>query len=150
MSLKKLFFSLLLSFTVVLSGCSVLEGVNNTLDYAENATSYANEVSTFANEVPPLAQQAVSDEQAALELETRLEDMKRQIEEFNALEEPAVGADLHQQVVEQNEQALKGIDAFLANIENGKLDPSVIESTEVFQTLNDITNIINQIQQLGS
>jgi TolA-binding protein len=150
MSLKKTIIAFSLIFMVVLTGCSMLEGINNTLDYAEKATTYADEVSTFANEVPPLAQQAVTDEQAAQELEQRLNDMKQEIELFNELDEPAVGADLHQQVVDQNKQALKGINAYIDNIENGKLDPSVIENTEVFQTLNDITNIIDQIQQLGS
>ncbi|WP_456273372.1 DUF6376 family protein [Bacillus sp. AK031] len=147
--MKKTIIAFLMSLTVILSGCSMLEGINNTLDYAEKAADYANEVSAFANEVPQLAQQAVTDEQAAIELEKRLKDMKQEIEEFNELEEPAVGAELHQQVLEQNKQALKGIDAYLNNIENGKLDPAVIENTEVFQTLSEIANIIDQIQQLG-
>jgi hypothetical protein len=137
-------------FAVVLSGCSILEGVTNTLDYADKATDYANDVSTFVNEVPSLAEQATTDEQAAIELEERLEAMKQNIKEFNELEEPSVGADLHQQVVEQNKQALKGIDAYLNNMENGKLDPSVIENTEIFQALSDITDTIDQIKQLGN
>lgn len=136
-------------FTVVLSGCSILEGFTNTLGYADKATEYANKVSTFVNEVPSLAEQATTDEQAAIELEEKLENMKQDITEFNELEEPSVGADLHQQVVEQNKQALKGIDAYLNNMEDGKLDSSVIENTEIFQALSDITNTIDQIKQLG-
>lgn len=147
--MKKTAIAFLMFVTVVLSGCSMLEGVNNTLNYADKATDYANEVSTFAKEVPSLAEQATTDEQAAKELEKRLEDMKQDIKEFNELEEPSVGSDLHQQVVDQNKQALKGIDAYLNNMENGKLDPSVIENTEIFQALSDITNTIDQIKQLG-
>ncbi|WP_255437427.1 DUF6376 family protein [Thalassobacillus sp. CUG 92003] len=140
----------LMFITVMLSGCSLLEGVNNTLNYADEATDYANEVSTFVNEVPSLAEQATTDEQTRKELETRLEDMKQHINEFNELEEPSVGADLHQQVVDQNKQALEGIDAYLNNMENGKLDSKVIENTEVFKALSDITDTIDQIKQLGS
>jgi uncharacterized phage infection (PIP) family protein YhgE len=147
--LKTTAIAFLMFVTIVLSGCSMLEGVNNTLNYADEATDYANEVSTFVNEVPSLAEQATTDEQAAKELETRLEDMKQNIIEFNELEEPSVGADLHQQVVDQNKQALEGIDAYLKNMENGKLDLSVIENTEIFQALSDITNTIDQIKQLG-
>jgi uncharacterized coiled-coil DUF342 family protein len=149
MSLKKTAIAFLMFVTVYLSGCAVLDGVNNTLNYADKATEYANEVSTFVNEVPQLAQQATTDEQAAEDLKIRLEGMKQEIEEFNELEEPSIGADLHQQVVDQNKQVLKGIDAYLDNMENGKLDPSVIENTEVFKTLSDIANIIDQIQQIG-
>lgn len=147
--MKKTVIACFISATMILSGCSMLEGVNNTLNYADQATEYANEVSTFVNEVPPLAEQATKDQQAAKELETKLEDMKQDIEEFNELEEPSIGADLHQQVVDQNKQALEGIDAYLNNMENGKLDSSVIENTEIFQSLRDITNTIDQIKQLS-
>ncbi|MFC2947762.1 DUF6376 family protein [Virgibacillus sediminis] len=139
----------LMLVTVLLSGCSMLEGINNTLNYADEATDYANEVSTFVNEVPSLAEQAATDEQAAKDLEARLEDMKLTITEFNEMEEPAVGAGLHQQVVDRNKQALEGIDVYLNNMENGKLDTSAIENTEIFQSLSEITNTLDQIKQLG-
>ncbi|MFC3039171.1 DUF6376 family protein [Virgibacillus xinjiangensis] len=147
--MKTTAIAFLLSVTVFLGGCSMVEGINNTLDYADEATEYTNEVSTFVNEVPSLAEQAATDEQAAKELETRLEDMKQNIMEFNELEEPSIGADLHQEVVDRNEQALEGIDVYLNNMENGKLDPSVIENTEIFQALREITDTIDQIKQLG-
>ncbi|MFC7320605.1 DUF6376 family protein [Halobacillus campisalis] len=140
--MRKTKIALFMVLTVILSSCSMLEGINNTLNYA-------NEVSTFVNEVPVLAEQATTDEQAAKDLEQRLEDMKQDIKEFNDLEEPSVGADLHQQVVDRNNQALEGIDVYLNNMENGKLDSSVIEDTEIFQTLRDISNTIDQIKKLG-
>lgn len=132
-----------------LSGCGLLEGVNNTLSYVNEATEYANEASTFAEEAPPLAERAVTDQQAAQELETKLKDMKADIEEFNELDAPGVASDLHDQVVSRNNQALEGIQVYLDNMENGQLDPSVIENTEIFQTFNEITSLVDQIQQLG-
>ncbi|WP_082232840.1 DUF6376 family protein [Halobacillus massiliensis] len=146
--MKKIAIAFLMFAAVVISGCSMLEGVNNTLNYANEATEYANEVSTFVEEVPSLAEQAVTDEQAAADLEQRMEDMKQKINEFNELEEPSVGADLHQQVVDYNHQALSGIDVYLNNIENGTLDPSVIENTEVFQSLSEISQTVDQLTQL--
>ncbi|QAS52194.1 DUF6376 family protein [Halobacillus litoralis] len=139
----------LLLVSSMLGGCSILEGVNNTLSYVDEATEYANEANTFAEEAPALAEQAVRDEQAAQELETKLEDMKQDIEEFNELESPDMTADLHDQVVDHNNRALEGINVYLDNMENGKLDSKVIENTEVFQTLNELTSIIDQIQQIG-
>ena len=147
--LKKMYGCFFIVVMLFLSGCSFLEGVNNSLNYVNEATEYANEVSTFTSEVPSLAEQAVMDQQAANELETRLEEMKANIEEFNELEAPQAGADLHQQVVERNNQALEGIQMYLDNMENGKLDASVIENTEIFQSLREITEVIDQIKQLG-
>ncbi|ELK46608.1 DUF6376 family protein [Halobacillus sp. ACCC02827] len=136
----------------VLGGCSMLEGVNNSLSYVNEATEYANEASSFAQEAPSLAEQAVQDPDAAGELETKLEEMKADIEEFNELDAPSVAEDLHQQVVSQNDKALEGIQVYLDNVENGTLDPSVIENTELFQTMSELSQIVDQIeeiQQLG-
>ena len=130
-------------------GCGLVEGVNDTLNYVNEATEYANDAQDFANEVPALAEQAITDQQAAADLEARLQEMKQNIEEFNALEEPAVGGELHQQVVDLNNQALESIDLYLTNIENGTLNPAVIEDTEIFRTISEVTELVNQIEQLS-
>jgi hypothetical protein len=139
------FFLLVVSF---LSGCSALEGVNDTLTYATEATEFANEATTFAKETPALAKQAVNDKEAAKELEASLQVMKTNIEEFNELEPPEMADNLHQQVVNQNENAIKGIDLYLENIKDGTLDPSVLENNEAVQSLGEIKNIIDQIREL--
>ncbi|WP_255294838.1 DUF6376 family protein [Bacillus sp. AFS041924] len=134
---------------LLLTGCSSFESVNNTLTYANEATDYVNEAITFADEVPSLAEQAVSNLQAAKELETKLEEMKKDIEEFNVLQSPDMAADLHQQLVEQNNKVLDGIDLYLKNMEDGKLDPAIVENTEMFKSIQEIAGIIDQIKQLG-
>lgn len=134
---------------LLLCGCSSLENVNNTLKYVNEATDYVSEVRTFANEVPALAEQAVGDQQAAKELETKLEEMKKDIEEFNELQPPDLAADLHQQMVEQNNQVIEGINLYLSSMEDGKLDPAVVENAEMFQSIQEIISIIDQIKQLG-
>ncbi|GGI13865.1 DUF6376 family protein [Gottfriedia solisilvae] len=134
---------------LLLGGCSSLESVNNTVTYVNEATDYVNEAITFGNEVPLIAEQAVSDQQAAKELETKLEEMKKDIKEFNELQSPDMAADLHQQMVEQNNKVLVGIDLYLNNIEDGKLDPAIVENTEMFKSIQEIAGIIEQIKQLG-
>ncbi|REJ09270.1 DUF6376 family protein [Halobacillus trueperi] len=146
--MKKAALTVLLSASL-LGGCGLIDGVNNTLAYVNEATEYANEANTFSEEAPPLAERAITDPQAAQELETKLEGMKEDIEEFNELDAPEVASDLHQQVVDQNNRALEGIEVYLSNMENGQLDPSVLENTEVFRTLNELTSLLEQIQQFG-
>lgn len=147
--MKKQVLALSLSGLLFLGACNVLDEVNNTVTYVNEATEYVNEVSTFVNEAPSLAQQAVTDEQARIELETQLQEMKDDIESFNSLEAPGVAADLHQQILDYNQQALDGINLYLTHIEEGTFDTSILENTEVFQNLQEITNTIDQIKQLG-
>ncbi|MFS0752148.1 DUF6376 family protein [Oceanobacillus sp. 1P07AA] len=134
----------------LLGGCSILEGLNNSLNYANEATEYANEVNDFVAKAPSLAEQAITDEQSADELETELNNLKENINEFNNLDVPEIGEGIHQQMVEVNNNALEGIDLYLSNLANGALlDPSIIENTEIFQTLEQVTELVNQIQELG-
>lgn len=132
-----------------LGGCSFLEDVNNTLNYVDEVREFGNEANDFADQAPALAKEAINDEQALNEFENRLDEMKNDIKEFNELEAPEVGAELHQKIVDRNEQALDTIDQFLTNIEDGDLDPSMVENTEAFQTLAEINNIIDQIKKLS-
>ncbi len=138
-----------LSAVIGLSGCSFLEEVNGTLDYVNEATEYVNEATEFANEIPAMAEQAMTDTQALENLETRLLEMKQEIEAFSKLEAPSIAEDIHQQVMEQNDKALEGINVFLSSIENGELDPALLENTELFTTIQELTELSNQIQQLG-
>jgi hypothetical protein len=147
--MKKGFVILSTIFLVLLSGCSLLNDAKNTITYINEATDFLGKATTFANEAPSLAQQAISDQQAAEELEIMLQNMKQDIEAFNELQAPDVAADLHQQLVDQNNVIAKGIDTYLNNFKDGKLDPAVLENTEIFQTVQELSNIIDQIKQLG-
>lgn len=147
--MKKSWAVLLITALMLLSGCSLMEDVNNTLTYGKEATEYVSKAGTFAEEVPALAKQAVNDQQAAEDLEVKLLDMKQEMEAFNALEAPEVALEIHEQIVNQNAKVEEGIDLYLNNMENGKLDPTVLENTEIYQSIQKITNTIDQIKQLG-
>ncbi|MCM3600779.1 DUF6376 family protein [Robertmurraya korlensis] len=147
--MKRKWMAVTLTAVIVLSGCSFLEEVNGTLNYVNQATEYVNEATEFANEVPAMVDQAITNPQALAELETRLLRMKQEIEAFSNIEPPSIAEKLHQQVIEQNDKALEEINVFLANIENGELDPALVENTELFTTVKELTELSNQIQQLG-
>lgn len=134
---------------ILLSGCSLFNEAKDMITYINEATDYLNKATNFANEAPSLAQKAVSDLQAAEELEALLKDMKQEIETFNGLNAPELATDLHQQLVEQNNLISQGIDTYLNHFKDGKLDPAILENTEIFQTVQEISTIINQIKQLG-
>jgi hypothetical protein len=134
---------------LLLSGCSLLNDAKDSLTYVNGAKDYFDKATAFANDAPAIAKQAVANKQAAAELKTMLQDMKQEISTFNKLQAPEIAVDLHQQLVDQNNKLTAGIDLYLKNIKNGVLDPSVLENTEIFQSVQKISSILDQIKQLG-
>lgn len=148
--MKKWLIVISASILLLVSGCSFLSDAKDTVTYINEATDYLGKATDFANEAPSLAQQAVKDSQAAKELEAMLKDMQQEVETFNSLQAPELAADLHQQIVEKNNVILDGVNLYLDNIKDGMLDPAILENTELFQTVEEISSIINQIKQLGN
>ncbi|MFE4240182.1 DUF6376 family protein [Peribacillus butanolivorans] len=134
---------------LTLSGCSLLGEVNSSLEYADNATGYVSTVKEFANEVPALSQDAVTDTEARENLEKELQLMKTEIEEFNATEPPQIAESIHEKIVSSNQQLSDGIDLYLNNIENGQFDPEALENSEIMKSIENITSLANQIEELG-
>ncbi|MBT2734488.1 DUF6376 family protein [Bacillus sp. ISL-7] len=147
--MKKKLLVLSAAIALLLSGCSLLNDAKNTLTYVNDAKDYLDKATAFANEAPSVAKLAVGDQQAAADFQNMLQDMKKEINAFNKLQAPNVAVDLHQQIVDQNNKLAAGIDVYLKHMKNGLLDPSVLENTEIFQSVQDITNILNQIKELG-
>jgi hypothetical protein len=147
--MKKKLLVLSAIIALLLSGCSLINGAKDSLTYVNDAKVYLDKATTFANDAPSIAQKAVGDRQAAAELKTMLQDMKQEINAFNKLQAPKVAVDLHQQLVDQNNKLSAGIDLYLSSMKNGLLDASVLENTELFQSAQEISNILNQIKQLG-
>ncbi|MCQ6276305.1 hypothetical protein JMM81_15390 [Bacillus sp. V3B] len=130
------------------SGCSLLGEVNDTMEYANTTTEYIDTANAFANEVPQLANDAVTNEESRQTLEEELTKMKEEINQFNTLEPPSIAEDIHSQIVSANVKLEEGIDLYLTNIENGKLDPALLENSEIITTVNEISSLMENIQQL--
>ena len=133
---------------LLLSGCSFLGSAYDTLDYARDASSYLDKVTQFAEETPALVKRAVENEQAAEELKKTLQQMKKEITQFNDLNVPDTVKDIHQQLIEENNRLLTQIDLYLSKLQNGLLDPSILENNQLLQPIQQITNTIQQIQNL--
>lgn len=147
--MKKIMTIALLSI-LTLSGCSLLGEVNSSLEYADNATEYISTVKKFSNEVPALSQDAVANTEARANLEKELELMKTEIEEFNATEPPQIAEGIHEKIVSSNQQLSDGIELYLNNIENGQIDPKALEDSEIMKSIDNITGLAKQIEELGN
>ncbi|MFL6560442.1 MAG: DUF6376 family protein [Bacillus sp. (in: firmicutes)] len=147
--MKKQLLILSAIILLLLSGCSLLNDAKDTLTYVNDAKDYLDKATAFANEAPSVAQLAVGNQQSAEELTSMLQDMKQEINKFNKLQAPDMAVDLHQQIIDQNNKLAAGIDVYLNSMKNGLLDPSVLQNTELFQSVQEITSILDQIKQLG-
>jgi flagellar biosynthesis/type III secretory pathway protein FliH len=148
--MMKMFKVLAVLSIVFLSGCSLLEGVNSSLQYANDAKDYINEASTFAEELPALAEEAVNNEEARTELEQSLNNMKEEINTFKESDAPEIAEDAHNQLVSYSESLESGIDSALKQIENGEWNLQLLEDTEIVKTVSEMKSILDQIEQLGS
>ncbi|MFB6728914.1 DUF6376 family protein [Bacillus mobilis] len=135
--------------SIGLMGCSLVEQGKNSIDYAQKATDYVNEISAFANDAPALAEKAVNDSEARKELETKLNEIKQDIPAFNELTPPDVAKDLHQQIVGYNEKLNTLIDTAMTKVEEGKVDVEQFKNSELMQTIDQVRELKDKVQNLG-
>lgn len=145
--MKKILLTGLLAISILLSGCSFLGEVNNSIDYVNQATEHINTLNNFAEEAPQMLKEAAADPALKQELEDRLVTLKQDVEEFIALKDiPTLAEDIHQELVSQNKALLAEINKVL---ENGNLALDKLENSELFSTINEVTSLINRIEALG-
>ncbi len=135
--MKKLIISLIVVTTLILSGCSFLQEANDSLNYATETTDYINELSTFAEEAPNLEGQ---------ELKSRLESLKGTIKDFMEIEPPSLAEDIHKEL-ENKSQVL--LDATNKILKDGKVTIEQLKQSEIYKTIDNITQLKNQIEDLG-
>lgn len=131
---------------ILLSGCSLVEEVNNSLDYTEQATSFVSEATQFASSIPDLAQEAASNSNAMQQLTEQLDNMKTSISEFTGLEAPAFATDIHEQLTGYADTLGQQIESYKEQIQNGVTE---FKNTEMSQTLDKIQGAMDQIQSLA-
>ncbi|WP_246041643.1 DUF6376 family protein [Robertmurraya kyonggiensis] len=142
----KKFTIMLVLATMLLSGCSFLNEVNDTLDYVGVTTEHIERLNTFAEEAPQLVEDALSNPELVTELEAKLTTLKTEIEEFIALSDiPTIAEDIHQELVSKNELLLEEINKVL---ENGHIALDKLENSQIFTTISDVTSLMNRIENL--
>lgn len=131
---------------ILLSGCSLVEDVNNSLDYTEQTASFINEATQFAGTIPDLAEQAANNSNALQQLNEELDNMKASISEFTGLEAPAFARDIHDQLVGYSQTLSQEIDSYKEQIQNGVTD---FRNTEISQTLDQMRETLEQLNNLA-
>ncbi|MGM0876591.1 MAG: DUF6376 family protein [Bacillota bacterium] len=143
--MRKILYVFALLATMMVSACSVLDEVNNSLDYVNEAKDYLNSLSEFGEEAPQLVKDAAVDSDVRLELENQLNILVEEIEDFNDIKAPTIAEDIHQDVVSKNEALLEEINNAM---ENGEIALDKFENSEILNTVNDVTSLLDSIENL--
>lgn len=142
-----LFFLLAVSLFFV-NGCSLINNFTNSVDYVAQATSYIQKMNNYSDSIPPLIGDAVSDNNTRQQLEQELTQMKQDIEAFNQLDPPDFAQDIHNSIKDKNQTILDTIDHYQNNIKNGQFDPNLTQDLQLFQTVKDLNNLLNQLEKI--
>lgn len=144
--MKKFSLVMMILASMMLSACSFLNEVSSSIDYVSVATEHIYQLNSFAEEAPQLIEDALNNPELVNELETKMSNLKTDIEEFIALTEiPAVAEEIHRELVAKNEVLLAEINQVLVN---GHLALDQLESSQLFTTINEMTGLIQRIENL--
>ncbi|CAG9621745.1 DUF6376 family protein [Sutcliffiella rhizosphaerae] len=144
--MRKLFIPIILLFSFFLSGCSLLGEVNSTLQYVNKATEHINKWQDFGQVAPQMVKDAAINAEAKNELEAELKSLSDAIDEFNETEPPAIAKGVHQQLVEKNEEIKHVIENSMIN---GELTLEKLQDSELFTLINEVTTMMNLLEELG-
>ncbi|TFE29500.1 DUF6376 family protein [Cohnella luojiensis] len=146
MKMKLALFLVVIAF---LTGCSVVEQIDRSLNYTSEATTYVDQAAEFTRKLPDMAQQTAIDPEVKEKLVAELEAMKQRVGDFNALEAPAMAADVHAKLQKYNATLQQEIDQVLNGLLNDIPAVQAIKDSQIIQTLTGITRLMEQINNLG-
>ncbi|QYR19425.1 hypothetical protein KZ483_15985 [Paenibacillus sp. sptzw28] len=146
--MKSLLATMLLAVPLLLGGCSLLEEVNRSLDYADEASNYVQQLGSYGQDARNLAEQAVSDLDARTNLEQKLTAMKEEASRFTQVQAPEYAQELHAKIADYNSRLNEGIDSVLADIKNGIYNNQTLQNAGVIDVLNQIDETLTQIKEL--
>lgn len=135
--------------SVLVSGCSLLEGVNHSLEYANKAMEHINIWNDFGQRAPQLIQDAATSPEARAQLEKELTALLQEIEEFNQTKPPAIAESIHQQIVDKNLAIKEVIENALVNGELAVDQLEQLQNSGLFKLIQEISKLTSLIENLG-
>lgn len=144
--MNKVILIVVLLSTFMLSACSLSEEVNHSLEYAKEVKEQIDILNNFVEEAPQMFEDAAFSSETKQELESQLNDLKTNINDFNKIEVPIIAESIHEQLIMKNQTLLEEINAY---VENGNIVLDNIGNTQIFKTMNDVISLLNRIENLG-
>jgi septation ring formation regulator EzrA len=144
---KVLLCSLML--LLLLPGCSLLQEVNQSLNYGIQATDLIQDANQFAEQLPELAEQAIANPEMIDALKQELEAMKERIVSFQELVPPGIAEGLHEQFLLYIEPMKQEIDQYLQQINDKGINLEALKDAPILNTIQNMARLLQNIEQLG-
>ncbi|UOQ95226.1 DUF6376 family protein [Halobacillus shinanisalinarum] len=143
---KFLVLSLLL---VALSGCGLIEEATTGLQYTEDVTAFISDAEEFSNDLPNLIEQAQNDVISFADVEERLQEFQTEIEEVQALNPPELAESIHNDLMNYTDQLETGVNEMIQAAQDQVINMEALENSSLFQAIQQIQQIQENINQLG-
>jgi hypothetical protein len=148
MKFSKILILAMITAIVVLTGCSVIEDVSNTINYTVEATDLINDANQFADEIPALATEAIANKDTLETLKQQFLTMKERLVAFSGLVPPGFAEEIHNQLLTYNDTFQQEIDTYVKQIENGEIDLQALAEAPVFDTVQNMMKLLTELNQL--
>ncbi|GEL77943.1 DUF6376 family protein [Tenuibacillus multivorans] len=132
---------------LLLSGCGLIEEVNQTVDYGKKTTQYIETMIGFQNDVSGYLNQDQLTTEDLEQLKGIMDDIEAEAESFNEIEPPSIAEGVHGQIENQNDQILQAIDEANSQIDQGEFDPNAFQDLEIVQSLQKLNEYKDQVDQ---
>ncbi|PKR77226.1 hypothetical protein CEY16_10830 [Halalkalibacillus sediminis] len=139
--------TIILSFAL-LSGCGLLDQVNDTVDYGKEVKGYTDKMSGYADELSPYLDKKSVNEEDLQHLKGLMDEAETDIRAFNELEPPSVAEGIHGEIEHHNDQILEAIDEANRQMDSGQFDPSAFEEMELVKSIKKVQQYRDEIENV--
>lgn len=148
-SFRQYMVTAIISFALMLSGCSAVEQVSQSLDYVNQTTEYIQQVSNMGTELQRLAPEAASSPDALSQMKESLNQIQTKANDFAQLKPPAIGESIHQQLVQYSNQLSDTVVSYKNQIEQYGVTAENWEQTGIPALIANMNKLQEQVNRLG-
>nr|WP_154984143.1 DUF6376 family protein [Paenibacillus xylanexedens] len=129
------------SSMLMLSACSIVEQANQSLSYVSGATDYINQVSSAGTELQQLATNAINNPDVTGQIQEKIDLIQAEAAEFSEMSAPAIGENIHENLVSYNNQLTEVMNQFETSIAEQGITAENWEKTGIPELINNINSL---------
>ncbi len=129
------------SSMLMLSACSIVEQANQSLSYVSGATDYINQVSSAGTELQQLAADAINNPDVTGQIQEKIDLIQAEAAEFSEMSAPAIGENIHENLVSYNNQLTEVMNEFETSIAEQGITAENWEKTGIPELINNINSL---------
>ncbi|NGP46599.1 hypothetical protein G4V62_17215 [Bacillaceae bacterium SIJ1] len=147
--IKKVSVISLIFVAMLLSGCGLLDEVNQGIGYSEEAMTYIEDVQQFTQEAPAMLEEAANDPETKAQLDEYVQQFLNEMESFQNIEPPGFAEDIHAQISSFSADAEASLQQLQGKLSDANMSVDELRNSELFQSLDQLRELQNTIENLG-